>query len=195
MKKHASAHTLTNDGRRTMINIDADGFLVDWRGYVIPTHFPDMTIDEFNSLESTYRSALLKEVYEKDPQLFYKLEPLPGAVEFMQTIMNLGEPWRILTSAGTDHPDFDVAAESKILNLKKHFGISREYVTVCESSESKRLYVENKDDILIDDFRRNIEQWRLAGGIGIHFIPTVGYVPVLDAVRKALHQESAEDAF
>lgn len=178
-----------------MINIDADGLLVNWRGYVIPTHFPDMSIEEFNALEDTYRSALLREVYEKDPQLFYKLEPLPGAAEFMQFVMGLGEPWRILTSAGTDHPDFDIAAESKIQNLKKHFGIPREQVTVCESSETKRDYVENKDDMLVDDFHRNVQQWREAGGVGIHFIPSEGYGAVENLIRRAVHQESAEDAF
>lgn len=178
-----------------MINIDADGLLVDWRGYAIPTHFPEMTIEQFNDLDPDYRSHLLKEMYTRDPHAFYKLEPLKGAVEFMQAIMNLGEPWRILTSAGTDHPDFDVAAESKIQNLKKHFGISREYITVCESSESKRRYVEKKDDILVDDFLTNVTQWREAGGIGLHFEPAVGYDAILDMVRKCVYEEIEEGAF
>jgi 5'(3')-deoxyribonucleotidase len=41
----------------------------------------------------------------------------------------------------------------------------------CVSREEKQLFattVDGKPNILIDDFRRNIEEWEHAGGIGIH---------------------------
>tara|TARA_Y100001956_G_scaffold9851_1_gene8638 strand:- start:2195 stop:2740 length:546 start_codon:yes stop_codon:yes gene_type:complete len=169
-----------------MINIDADGLLVDWKGYVIENHFPYMTIEELNAMDADKRQKLLRQMYADDPQLFYKLEPLEGAAEFMQRIISLGEPWRILTSAGTDHPDFDVAAESKIQNLKKHFGISREHITVTESSSAKADYVENRGDILIDDFLRNVLQWVENRGVGVHFTAAKGYEAALAEVCESL---------
>lgn len=176
-----------------MINIDADGFLVDWQGYVIEHHFPELTIEELNQMDSDVRHHLLREMYNNDPQLFYKLEPMPGAREFMQFIMDLGEPWRVLTSAGSDHPDFKLAEESKRQNLKKHFGIPRENIIVCPESSSKSLYAEHKDDILIDDYFLNIEQWKEAGSVGILFSKRSGLGPVKDAVLEACHQEAVED--
>tara|TARA_Y100001956_G_scaffold46088_1_gene44798 strand:+ start:404 stop:949 length:546 start_codon:yes stop_codon:yes gene_type:complete len=170
-----------------MINIDADGLLVDWKGYVIKNHFPHLTIDELNAMHADDRQKLLRQMYTDDPQLFYKLEPLEGAAEFMQRITSLGEPWRVLTSAGSDHPDFSVAAESKIQNLKKHFGIPRENITVTESSADKANYVERRGDILIDDFLRNVLQWNEQRGVGIHFIASKGHEAALAEVSEVLN--------
>lgn len=150
-----------------MINIDADGVLVNWRDYVLGTHFPDMDIETLNGLNPDERTRLLRSMYESDPQLFYKLEPLPGAVELIEWIKLTGEPWRVLTSSGTDHPDYDVAKASKIANLTKLFDIDESKIVVTRTSAEKASYCECENDILVDDYHRNISEWCNAGGVGI----------------------------
>lgn len=149
-----------------MINLDSDGVLADWRGYMEQHHFKGFTVPEFNAMNPARRSTILQEIYRKDPDLFAKLPKFQLMEVVVRHLIRSGEPWRILTSAGEDHPDFERAKACKELWHWKQFSIPAHQVVVTESSGAKAQYAD-PDSLLIDDFGRNCREWVAAGGKAI----------------------------
>ena len=76
-----------------MFNLDSDGVFASWRKYVLTQHFQGMSIQEFHGMPELHRRALVREMYLKDPDLFYKLDPIPEAAKILETVESLGECW------------------------------------------------------------------------------------------------------
>lgn len=149
-----------------MILVDSDGVLVDWENYVLSNHFPNMTLDALNSLEPTERHERIKAMYVRDPMLFAKLQPLPGAAALIKHVTRTGLPWFILTAIGNDHPDPDVAEKSKRMCLKNHFDIPSSKIITVQASAHKQRYA-TPERILVDDYDKNCQQFRARGGLAV----------------------------
>ena len=173
-----------------MINLDSDGLLFDWRGYVLANHFPEMTIEVLNGLDSSARHILLEDMYRKDPQLFYKLKPIDGAAEFIEFVDGTCERWQVLTSIGDDHYDPELAKNCKVLSLQIAFGIPEDRITVTLRSEDKSKYC-TPGSILVDDYIKNIEAWERAGGFGILVGENINWEATKDAIHVALNPPCA----
>lgn len=97
---------------------------------------------------------------------FFRTMPLmPGAMEFyMQLIMEGIEPI-ILTAASKKH--YPEMAIQKMDWVRQHMG-NQILVIPTYGSSSKPLFMQNKGDILIDDYRKNCDRWEAAGGFAVH---------------------------
>ena len=98
-----------------------------------------------------------------------KLEPLPGAVEMFKTIYEkYGDKCEILTGIPKPKRGVLTAGEDKIKWVRRL--LSQDIVVNIVYREEKPNYCTGKDWILIDDLKKNIEEWENNGGTGIRFI-------------------------
>lgn len=149
-----------------MIYLDSDGVFADWRGYVSEHHLRDMSFEDFNRLPEERRRAMMRKIYQNDPNLFYNLKPIAGTERILEAVEKTGECWAILTSGSEDHPDHELVTKSKELFFEKHFGLPKDRIIVTASSKEKQQY-SGKGKLLIDDYRRNCNEWVLYGGSAI----------------------------
>lgn len=157
---------------RINIYCDSDGVIADWRGYVLSLpQFEGWKIDDLN--KSPYREALLRDLYEEDPHLFYKLRRIQGSHALLKKLTELNDSFgshqyrvAILTAIGEEHPDYNQAAAGK----REYFHYKHKCTlpVICvRRSEDKASAVEglrSEGDyrILIDDFQKNCNQWEAA---------------------------------
>ncbi|ANZ48833.1 hypothetical protein BIZ83_gp020 [Erwinia phage vB_EamM_ChrisDB] len=146
-----------------MVHLDSDGVFAVWSGYVVPKYFPTMTLREFNAIPEIKRRALVREIYQKEPNLFYNLPALKEMGVVLDALEKAGTPWCILTSGAEDHFDHELVVESKQLWFDKHFGVPADRIIVTETSGQKKDYA-GRGLLLVDDFGRNCREWALAGG-------------------------------
>lgn len=136
-------------------NLDMDGFLADFEG-----HFLARTGIDSNTISSP---EVCKHLAEMD-DFFDDVPILPGAQEFFYYACTRSHlEVVILTSCPVSC--FAQAAAAKRRWIRKHFGgIS---VIPVPGSRNKPVYMQRAGDLLIDDWGRNIDDWRAAGGVGI----------------------------
>lgn len=149
-----------------MISLDSDGVFAAWRKYVFTKHLTTMAPEVFNKLPESRRRFLMREMYQKDPDLFYKLEPIPGTEKILEAAMTCTDGWQILTSAADDHPEYNHVVECKHEWFKKHFAVPAARITVVENSAAKKQYA-GRGDMLVDDYRRNCNEWSVNGGFAV----------------------------
>ena len=141
------------------IFLDMDGVLADFDGFFEST-FGIATKD-------VTKKEMWKAIHGHD-EFFYNLPKMPGADDlYMEACANSEAGWPIiLTSAGSSN--FMHVAEQKKRWIKKHIS---EYVTVIAVREGadKAAMVQNKGDILVDDWRKNCEAWEAVGGLAVKY--------------------------
>lgn len=105
----------------------------------------------------------------RDTEHFYdRLEFVAGAKEMFMAIKDkypgcceiltgVPKPRRGITTAGTDKTNW----------VHRHFGEDIKVHIVFR--EEKKNYVTGTEDILIDDYEKNILEWKNSGGTGILF--------------------------
>lgn len=141
------------------IFLDLDGVMADF-----DKHFTDLFGLEPPSKGGTDDDTMWKLVYEHGN--FFRTMPLmEGAKRFYMAAALAGIEFIILTAASKKH--YQHVAEQKMEWVRKHFGPIILTLPVYGSS-SKALFIQNKDDILIDDYKKNCDRWTAAGGIAIH---------------------------
>lgn len=146
-----------------MLYLDSDGLFAHWRSYVLSKYFPHLCAQEFNQLPELRRRSMMREMYRREPNLFYNLPPNLEMVAVVEEAERLCIPWCILTSGAEDHFDHALVVESKQLWFDKHFGIPASKVTVTESSAQKKNFA-GRGRLLVDDYGRNCREWALGGG-------------------------------
>ena len=175
-----------------MIFFDSDGVFADWAGYVLPTHFPDVaSVDELNEGNAEI-SVRMRQMYMKDPDLFYHLTPIDGVVKLVEFVEDYDLPWSILTAVGKHHFSFPHAKVCKERWFDRHFDVPREKVVVCPFSSTKSLYAES-GRVLVDDFRRNCEEWVAKGGTAILVKPGEPDVPRIIALLTQIAENQFPD--
>jgi len=150
--------------RIVTLNFDADGFVFNF-----DDHFKDRFDRDPNEMESREICELIASV----PDFYYTMPVMEGAHEFLY--MATTRPVegdivfvkRILTACPhIDAPTFENFATQKRRVVERHFGKSLT-VTPVPGSRSKYLYMGHDNDLLIDDYGKNCEQWIAAGGAAI----------------------------
>ncbi|MGN0363403.1 MAG: hypothetical protein ACI4ET_11240 [Bilifractor sp.] len=100
---------------------------------------------------------------------FYdRLEPKAGAVGMFQALYRkFGNKCEILTGISKPHRHILNAGEDKTNWVHRLLGPDVKVHIVYR--EEKPDYCKGKDDILIDDYPKNIREWKEIGGTGILF--------------------------
>ena len=110
----------------------------------------------------------LWEAVKKIPHFYAQLEPIPGAVEMFRAIYEkYGDQCEILTGIPKPRRGIEHAAEDKRDWTRRYLSEKVKVNTVFRAEKKK--FVTGKEDILIDDFNRNIKEWEDYGGTGILF--------------------------
>jgi len=144
-------------GGRTLF-LDLDGVMADFDG-----GFPA----KFGFDHRNVPDEVMWDAIEKDGKFFRELPPCEGALDFYRLI----SMWRpvILTACPAGDKFVDVAQQKRAW-VERHLQSWRSTppIVFTPGGKTKALYMNRPGDILIDDFERNIERWREAGGVGIH---------------------------
>lgn len=142
------------------IFIDMDGVLADFDGAFLSLF--GKTCEECES-----KSEMWRLIHGHD-EFFYNLPKMAGARNLYEDALDLrdGGEVAILTSAGSS--DFHHVAQQKRRWIHKHIDDSVLVITVKDGLD-KAAFVQNKGDILIDDWRKNCEAWEEAGGVAIKY--------------------------
>jgi hypothetical protein len=142
------------------IFLDMDGVLADFDGF----------------FESTFGIAT-KDVTKKEmwnaihwyDEFFYNLPMMEGAMKlYVAALANveLNTDVYVLTSAGSSN--FMHVAEQKKRWIQKHIDHNVTVIAVREGAD-KAAMVQNKGDILVDDWRKNCEAWEAVGGLAVKY--------------------------
>lgn len=65
-------------------------------------------------------------------------------------------------------------------------------IILIDSAEAKKNYAKGPDHILIDDYQKNINQWRASGGTGVHYIDVSD---TIDQLKKILGIQSESHGY
>lgn len=144
--------------------VDVDGVLADWVKEMVWAINHDEIYDQTTLNKHPEARSLIRNVYDKDMFFFTRPPVTTFGKRLIDSLKEQEVSFKILTAVGDVHPSFEIAADSKRLWLKGMFGIPAEDVICVPLSEDKMQYANN--NFLIDDYRKNIEQWEKAGGMG-----------------------------
>jgi 5'-nucleotidase len=134
--------------------LDLDGVMADFDG-TFPKKFGVSHID----MPKKEMWRHIKSV----PDFFLELPPMEGAIQFFNRIEGLNPI--ILTACPSSW--YDEVARQKREWVRNWLGRHIRVLPV-NGSESKPLFMHAPGDILIDDWGKNVEAWRKAGGRAIH---------------------------
>ena len=128
-----------------ILYVDLDGVTANFDKFVQP-YLPDVDLGDGDSSDYEERSKMVDEVMKNDPQIFEKLELMPGAYE---SIMELSKYYDIYFLSTPVHK-VPESYMGKRLWVKKHFG----------DWSDKRLILTHRKDLcvgeyLIDDRLKN----------------------------------------
>ena len=139
----------------TRLFLDLDGVMTDLEGDYLRRFGHAM--DEAESKAKMWSSIYSIEDY------FYHLPPLDGALDFYKKIKGIHFPI-ILTACPTSR--YHEVADQKKRWVKKYLGTTA-LVLPAHGSESKKAYIQDDGDILIDDYGKNCREWEENGGIAV----------------------------
>ena len=145
------------------IYFDMDGVLADFdRG--VREMCGMETLDQ--GTRSPAQDDLMWEAIRKIDHFYDKLELMPGAKEMFDAVFGAyGDRCEILTGIPKEKRGIITAAEDKI-NWMKRILSDQIKVNICYRAE-KILKCTGPGTILIDDLKKNIDEWQAAGGTGI----------------------------
>jgi 5'(3')-deoxyribonucleotidase len=155
--------------KKQRILLDMDGVLVDFLGGALKAlnrvHKQNITIEEYATKFGKWETYDYYGISISDfwmsiglvPDFWYELEPIPWFRELYDFLKEFGEV-TILTS-----PNYDPScAEQKLRWLNSRMNIRSDSVFI-----GSRKYLMAGNGILIDDYSKNIEAFREAGGEAI----------------------------
>ncbi len=141
------------------IYFDMDGVLADFEGYYhdngIPFDFDDHEEESWDVVRNT-------------PNFYYVLKPIKGALELFK---KFSESYDCIILSAKPKPFRGVptAEEDKINWLIKYLGQEvADKANICYR-EDKEKFCTGSQDILVDDYEINIEEWTKKGGTGVLF--------------------------
>jgi chloramphenicol 3-O-phosphotransferase len=168
IKKALAAKSSMNEAEQSQYEIfcDMDGVLCDfvrqWRAY-------------FGEDPDTMRRRIGKPAFDEklnamDYKFWYTMKPMPGALEKLWPL--IGKYGARILSSPSDDPKnlgtFNVeCTKAKSAWVKSNLGSNVE-VIFRKSTNKQEFSAPNK--ILVDDLKRNIDQWNAKQGTGILFL-------------------------
>ena len=146
------ARGLIERGLRT-VYLDMDGVMADFDGA-----FPAVFGLDHRSLADEVMWGHIN----AHPTFFRDLPPMVGAIDFYNSIRGL-QPIMLTACPRTNYRE--VAAQKR--EWARHHLCPHITVLPVMGGRNKALFMHNPGDILIDDFGKNCEAWREAGGVAI----------------------------
>jgi FMN phosphatase YigB (HAD superfamily) len=143
-----------------IIFVDMDGVLSDFDKYIIETHdFGDKKTwnDQWSKLPD---------------RMFFELDKMPDADQLMEYVSSYDPQF---LTAIPKHKDKQKSTQAKFSRIdkyrwmKKHWNVKPWYIN-CVYREEKQMFAVDDNlspNILIDDSKDNIAEWKKAGGAGI----------------------------
>ncbi|MCR5654791.1 MAG: hypothetical protein K6G07_04045 [Lachnospiraceae bacterium] len=143
--------------------LDMDGVLADFdEGVQRILHLPIIKQGTKTPEEDNEMYGRMREVGNYYDMLY----PMPGAVEMFEKIYGeLEEKCEILTGIPKPSRGIDTAGPDKISWMKRL--LSDRVVMNIVLRKEKILYCRGPEDILIDDYEKNLKEWDEAGGTSI----------------------------
>lgn len=146
--------------RSLTLNVDSDGVLYDWHGWMIPylaKHTGhEMTLDDFSQWDMAASLGISKKEFYKifdraiyDGAFAYG-SPIPGAVEAVSTLVDAGHRVRIVTNKSlAENKKSQRAMEDFLIFYGNHFGnLDQVEIVFTGSRYGKSGY---PADVVIDD--------------------------------------------
>lgn len=164
------------------IYFDMDGVLVDFNGGV--KELTGITVIE-QGTRSPKEDDEMWDAIRKIDHFYGKLKPLPNALKMFNDV-NEKYKGKIEILTGIPKPRRNIAnsGEDKIAWIKKYIGEDIKVNVVYK--EEKQNYALGKDYVLIDDYIKNINEWKSSGGSFIHYNENVDVLKELDKIEKEL---------
>lgn len=138
------------------IFLDMDGVMSDFDGFFLK---------EFGVASSDVSKKEMWRLIHEYDRFFLKLPMMAGAMQLYDSLPNTAEVL-FLTSAGTSN--FAAVAEQKKAWVKEWLDAYALVICVKDGLD-KASMVQNRGDILIDDWRLNCEAWEAAGGVAVKY--------------------------
>lgn len=148
---------------------DLDGLLFDWRTPMLRA-IPGLTIEQLNRHDN--KDALIIDVYNKNPDFFADLPVVPDGWKILSMVLKAGFQVDFASSAGI-HPNHAKARKDKLLALKTEYAIlgfgelEEDQLLMVPTSKAK-ANLSGPGRILVDDFKRNCDEWEAEGGMALH---------------------------
>ena len=158
--------------------VDLDGVLVDLKqgvGQILKMDLQKLSRKEFEPILNNY----LKNLNTKQLVNYWATLPeTKNCKKLWDKVKDL-QPL-ILSACGHN----EISCQGKKLWCKKHLGIDGDRVFCSKDAEEKQNYASPKS-ILIDDFKKSIDEFTKRGGHGIHH---TSLSKTLSRLRKVLHK-------
>lgn len=166
------------------IYLDLDGVLADFDKKAIS--LLGYRPRDFENTEG--EQALWDRLY-RHTDFFESLDPMPDAYNLLEGVKYLGFHPTILT--GIPKPEGGpgaINAESgKRAMVRRCFG--EEYRVICCRSKDKRLHMEKRGDVLIDDWGKYQPLWQKQGGKFILHTSARDSLEELEEYKKEIHDQ------
>lgn len=172
-RQEASAHMI--------VYFDMDGVLADF----------DRGLRELCGITPIPVNDITDHAYEEDmwaairavPHFYGRLMPMPGALDMVRQIRDMGLPCEILTGIPRPRRGIDSAAADKAAWVERY--LSPAIKTNIVFRADKPRFCKGPECVLIDDTLSNIAAWNAAGGTGIlHERPEETLRQVAEAVER-----------
>jgi len=170
------------ENRERRVYLDMDGVLVDFVAGI-----RKLTGTKLDSNSKEF-SEIVGEVLQKTesgelPGFWEELPLLNDGLKLAKYISKKGHDIHILSSCSGD---LIYCKKEKYKWVRKNVGkyILSSNVIVTKTATEKLKYLED-GDILIDDFKKNVERWNSSGGIGIWHIEGM-YSKTISKLEKHL---------
>ena len=146
----------------TKIYMDMDGVLCDFIRGVKETTGIEFTSPDLNKGEK----GKIKAQIEQQRDFWHNLQWQPGGQQLFRYLKS-SQPYILSAYAGWDKN----CKEGKQSWIKRNLMIPKQRINLVKR-EDKQKYAttDGVQNILIDDYLKNIKEWEKAGGIGIHHI-------------------------
>lgn len=150
-----------------MTYVDSDGVLADFDSFIASKDPTAVGVG----------NKITRIMYEYADELYLNFNQMPGSEYLFEQIRN-NKDWFVLTAVSKVERLMRVCSEEDAIaciakfkeNKYKWFerhGIDRTKVIIVDSADDKVCYCKSGNDILYDNFEKNINLWNAAGGKGI----------------------------
>ena len=144
------------------IYLDMDGVLCDFIKGVKDTTGIDFTSPDLNRGEK----GKIKQQIEDKGDFWHNLQWQPGGQELFRYVKS-SQPHILSAYAQWDKN----CRDGKKSWIKRYLMIPKQRINlVLREDKQKYATIDGVQNILIDDYLKNIKQWEAKGGIGIHHI-------------------------